>query len=129
MARHIAKVLTITSALLLTGELISASPYAKEREQSPTDRTSQQQQNFSNEDIQQFAKAAEQVGEINSIYLTKMQEVFSRKEMLTLQTEANSKMMAVIQANGLDVATYNNIARISSQDTSLRRKIQKAQSS
>lgn len=127
MARHIAKVLAITSALLLTGGLISTSPYAKERDQSPTNRAPQQQQNFSNEDIQQFAKAAEQVGEINNAYLTKIQK--APNKILALQTEANKKMRAAILTTGLDIIAYNDIARTSSQDTYLARKVQKAQSS
>ncbi len=121
-------IFTIASALFLAGSLISTNLYAQGEDHTPAGTATLQQQDFSNEDIEQFAKASKQVSEISNTYSNKIQAAPSPEEAHTLGEEAHKKMVQAVKASGLDVATYNNIAQAATQDPSLRRKIIEAQS-
>lgn len=129
MIKHSTRIFTIISALLLAGSLISTSLYAQERGQPPADMMphQQQHQSFSNEQIQQFAEASKQVDTIIRAYSTRTGEAPSQEEAQALQEEANKKVVQAVKTAGLDIATYNNIARAASRDLTLRRKILEAQ--
>lgn len=128
MIKHSTRIFTIISALLLAGSLISTSLYAQERGQPPADMMPHQQhQSFSDEQIQQFAEANKQVDTIIRAYSTRTGEAPSQEEAQALQEEANKKVVQAVKTAGLDIATYNNIARAASQDLTLRRKILEAQ--
>lgn len=129
MTRYIPKTFTVPFVLASTLGLMSLPLHAQEEAPHPGGMPppQQQQNNFSNENIEQFAEASKEVEELGNTYSTKIEQASSQDEASNLQQEANEKMVQAVQEAGLTIVTYNAIARAASQDPSLQRKIQNAQ--
>jgi len=79
------------------------------------------------EQVAKFADAQTQVAEIGKTYTPKMKEAESKKAMQETRREAQKEMVKAVKSSGLDVQTYNQIARAAQNDDELRSRIQSEQ--
>jgi hypothetical protein len=63
------------------------------------------------------------VQEVSNVYAPQIENASSVEAAQRLQQEANELMIQAVQAQGLDVATYNEIAQAMQRDGDLRRQI------
>jgi Domain of unknown function (DUF4168) len=85
--------------------------------------TQAQQQDFSNEQLESFAAAAEAVDTIAMKYGNQAQNAQSQQETLQLREEAQSKMINAVQNEGLSVETYSAIGHEAQKNPKLRQRI------
>lgn len=109
--------LAICLAALLTGGLMAYGVTAVAQQ-------SQQQQpaqtDFDRDTLESFAAAAVEVSQIQEEYSQRLDNVSEREQANALQQEANQEMLQAIQANGIDVETYNAVARATRHDQEVR---------
>jgi hypothetical protein len=89
--------------------------------------TQAQQQDFSNEQLESFAAAAEAVDTIAMKYGNQAQNVQSRQEALQLREEAQSEMVDAVQNEGLSVETYTAIGQELQRNPKLLQRIRQLQ--
>lgn len=124
------------SAALLSAGLISAPAMAQEAQQdSATTQqgaTTQQQsqaatataQDFTDEQLQQFADASQEIAVISQQYTERLQSEQDQAAQQEIRVEANEKMVAVVEESGLDVETFNAIGQAIQQDPELMQRVQ-----
>ena len=64
----------------------------------------------SDEDLQNFVNAANKVGEIRNDFTARLEAVESQEEAQALQLEAQEQMVEAVEAEGVEVSQYNEIA-------------------
>lgn len=114
------------SAALLTAGLISAPAMAQQ------ESTTQQQaqaatataQDFTDEQLQQFADASQEIAVISQDYTERLQSEQDQAAQQEIRVEANEKMVAVVEESGLDVETFNAIGQAIQQDPELMKRVQ-----
>ncbi|MDN3516187.1 DUF4168 domain-containing protein [Aquisalimonas lutea] len=114
---------------LLSGLLLSPLLHAQDdpggqsaqQEQAPAE--TRQQQDFDDETLEQFADAYVEVGEVHREYSERLQDTEATEDAQQLQQEANDKMVAAIEANGLEVQEYSAVAAALERDPELREEV------
>ncbi|TVP93548.1 MAG: DUF4168 domain-containing protein [Pseudomonadaceae bacterium] len=111
------KTLTAAVALATFG---MASTAAMAQAQDPAQDPAQQQYGapeqqaaaapVSDEDLQKFVDAANEVSEIRDEFTGRLEGVESQEDAQALQLEAQEKMVEAVEESGIDVTQYNEIA-------------------
>jgi len=118
--------MTIATALILGLGL--AMPLWAQDQGAETQPETQQQApsaaDFSEDQLENFAEAHGEVMEIRDDYTQRLQEAEGREQAMSLQEEANEKMVSAVTDTGLSVEEYGQIARAASNDTELAERIQ-----
>ncbi|CAE6499090.1 uncharacterized protein DUF4168 [Nitrosomonas nitrosa] len=83
--------------------------------------------NFSEADLQKFAAAQKEVEVIRRNYTTRLENAGNPDKALELQQEASEVMVDAVKKQGLEIDTYNNIARAMGSNPDLRRKLEAMQ--
>nr|WP_281719380.1 DUF4168 domain-containing protein [Nitrosomonas nitrosa] len=83
--------------------------------------------NFSEADLQKFAAAQKEVEVIRRNYTTRLENAGNPDKALELQQEASEVMVGAVKKQGLEIDTYNNIARAMGSNPDLRRKLEAMQ--
>ena len=81
---------------------------------------------YSDKDIQSFAKAAQAVTEIRKEYMPKLRDAQknkNRKKMQKIQKEASKKMMGAVKEEGISPKKYRNIGKAARQDKELKKRV------
>ncbi len=120
------------SAVLLSAGMISAPAMAQESsaatEQGATTQQSQAAtataQDFSDQQLQQFADASQEIAVISQDYSERLQGEKDQAKQQEIRMEANEKMVAVVEESGLDVETFNAIGQAIQQDPELMKRVQ-----
>lgn len=77
------------------------------------------QQQFTEVQIQAFAEAAHEVGELQREFDERAQAAENAEEIERLQQEAQMQMLQVVEASGLSPDEYNTILQAAHQDPQL----------
>ncbi|GHE20647.1 DUF4168 domain-containing protein [Halomonas urumqiensis] len=114
------------SAALLSVGMMSATAQAQE---DPAASTQQPQaaapaQDFSDDQLQQFADASEEIAVISQEYTQRLQEAEDESAQQEVRMEANEEMVEVVEDSGLDVDTFNAIGQAIQQDPELMQRVQ-----
>lgn len=114
------------SAALLSAGLMSATAQAQE---DPATAAEQPQaaapaQDFSDEQLQQFADASQEIAVISQEYTEQLHAAEDEAAQQEVRTEANDKMVEVVEGSGLDVDTFNAIGMAIQQDPELMQRVQ-----
>lgn len=83
----------------------------------------QEAPSFNEEELQQFAAAWDDVMEIREDYTEQMQQADEQSDAQELQQAANEEMIDAVEASGLDLETYGEIAQAASNDPELANRI------
>ncbi|MBB3192525.1 DUF4168 domain-containing protein [Halomonas cerina] len=114
------------SAALLTAGLMSVTAQAQETAASGTEQpqAAAQAQNFSDDQLQQFADASKEIAVISQDYTQRLQEAEGEEAQLEVRKEANEKMVQAVENSGLKVDTFNAIGQAIQQDPELMQRVQ-----
>lgn len=128
------------SAALLSAGLISASAMAQDSATTQQDSATTQQgastqqqqssgagataQDFTDEQLQKFADASQEIAVISQEYTERLQNEQDQAAQQELRMEANEKMVAVVEESGLTVETFNAIGQAIQQDPELMKRVQ-----
>ncbi|MFB9866472.1 DUF4168 domain-containing protein [Vreelandella sulfidaeris] len=116
-----------SAALLATG-LMTATAHAQQAQDPAQDSMATQQaapaQDFSDEQLQQFADAAQEIAVISQEYTQRLQEAEDQSAQQDVRTEANDRMIQVVEDSGLDVDTFNAIGQSIQQDPEMMQRVQ-----
>lgn len=114
------------SAALLTVGLVSAQ--AAFAQQDPAAAPEQSQaapaQDFSDQQLQQFADASQEIAMISQEYTERLQGAEDEAAQQEIRMEANDRMVEVVEDSGLDVDTFNAIGQAIQQDPELMQRVQ-----
>jgi hypothetical protein len=80
-------------------------------------------ENFSDDQLKRFAQAHEQVEQVRERYQAQLKQAVTPALAQQVTQQGNLAMAQAIQAQGLDVATYNRIAQATREDEALRKRI------
>lgn len=83
-----------------------------------------QESDFSDDQINQFVDAQDEVMEIRDEYVERIESTDDRDEAMELEQEANEMMVEAVEDTGLTVDTYSAIAQAASEDSDLAERIQ-----
>ena len=111
----------ITAALLSVG-LMSATAHAQDA--SAPAEAAAQAQNFTDEDLQKFADASQDISAISQDYTQRLQEAEGQEAQQDVRVEANQKMVEAVQQSGLEVDTFNSIGQAIQQDPEMMKRVQ-----
>lgn len=127
--QHKTLFISILTALGLTfgGAAIAQEEY--QQEYDPQQQQQQEAPDVSDEDLEKFAKAEQNVRTVQEDYSTQLQEAEDPNKQQELQQEANEEMRAAVSDAGLDVQTYNEISMAIQQDPELRERYEELQQS
>ncbi|EHJ92720.1 hypothetical protein KUC_2678 [Vreelandella boliviensis LC1] len=115
-----------SAALLATG-LMTATAHAQEEQGAAQDPMATQQapaQDFSDDQLQQFADASQEIAVISQEYTQRLQEAEDETAQQEVRTEANDRMIEVVEDSGLDVDTFNAIGQSIQQDPEMMQRVQ-----
>lgn len=117
------------SAALLTAGLMSAQAAFAQQDpaQDPAVAPEQQAapaQDFSDEQLQQFADASQEIAMISQEYTERLQAAEDEASQQEVRMEANDRMVEVVEDSGLDVDTFNAIGHSIQQDPEMMQRVQ-----
>ncbi|SEM07206.1 DUF4168 domain-containing protein [Halomonas daqiaonensis] len=114
-----------SAALLSLG--LAATAQAQETQDSAAADQPQAQapvQDFSDEQLQQFANASQEIAVISQEYTSELQAAEDEQAQQDVRMEANDKMVEVVEDSGLDVDTFNAIGQAIQQDPEMMQRVQ-----
>lgn len=115
-----------SAALLATG-LMAGTAHAQQAEGQAQDPMATQQapaQDFSDQQLQQFADASQEIAVISQEYTQRLQEAEDETAQQEVRAEANDRMIEVVEDSGLDVDTFNAIGQSIQQDPEMMQRVQ-----
>lgn len=115
------------SAALLASCLMTATAHAEEEQGATQDPMATQQapaEDFSDDQLQQFADASQEIAVISQEYTQRLQEAEDESAQQEVRTEANDRMIEVVEDSGLDVDTFNAIGQSIQQDPEMMQRVQ-----
>lgn len=116
------------SAALLSAGMISMPAMAQDTATQQAGAAEQAQtanQQFTDEQLQQFADASQEIARISQEYTVRLQEAQGdQAKQQEIRMEANDKMVAVVEESGLDIETFNTIGKALQQNPELMKRVQ-----
>ncbi|MGS2742817.1 DUF4168 domain-containing protein [Halomonas sp. LS-001] len=115
-----------SAALLATG-LMAATANAQQT-QEPAQNSMETQQaparDFSDQQLQQFADASQEIAVISQEYTQRLQAAEDEQSQQEVRAEANDKMIEIVENSGLDVETFNAIGQTIQQNPDMMQRVQ-----
>lgn len=117
------------SAALLTAGLMTVQAHAQQDPAQdpagqPQAQTQAPAQDFSEDQLQQFADASQEIAVISQDYTQRLHEAEDEETQQEVRMEANDKMVEVVEDSGLDVDTFNAIGQAIQQDPEMMQRVQ-----
>jgi len=81
-------------------------------------------QDFSDQQLQQFADASQEIAVISQEYTQELQAAEGEQAQQDVRMEANDKMVEAVEQSGLDVDTFNAIGQAIQQDPDMMQRVQ-----
>jgi hypothetical protein len=125
------RITALFSAALLSAGLMTATAHAQDdsaqdpaQDPAATEQPQATAEDFDDEQLQQFADASQEIAVISQDYTERLQEADDEEAQQEVRTEANDKMVEVVEDSGLDVDTFNAIGQAIQQDPELMERVQ-----
>lgn len=113
----------VSASLVATG--LAATPALAAQEQPAQGAQSQQQsKNFSDDQLQNFASASQEIAGISQDYTKQLQGAGDADAQQSIREEANQKMVQAVQDNDLEVEQFNQIGQAVQNDPQMMQKVQ-----
>lgn len=117
------------SAALLSAGMMSVPAMAQQDSATQQGGTTQQgqaaTQDFTDQQLQQFADASQEIARVSQDYTQRLQEAQGdQAKQQEIRMEANDKMIAIVEESGLDVETFNSIGQAIQQNPELMKRVQ-----
>lgn len=113
----------LAAAMMTTG---LASVPAMAQDQNAAGSGSQTQapaQNFSDDQLQQFADASQNIAMISQDYTEQLQNASDESEQQKIRQQANDEMVQAVQDSGMSVEQFNSIGQAIQQDPQLMQRV------
>lgn len=81
-------------------------------------------QDFSDQQLQQFADASQEIAVISQEYTQQLQSAEDEQAQQDVRQKANDEMVKAVQDSGLEVDTFNAIGQAIQQDPELMQRVQ-----
>ncbi|WP_110686827.1 DUF4168 domain-containing protein [Salinicola aestuarinus] len=119
------RITALIAAATMTAGVISAPAMA----QDTADSGAQAQQgaaaqNFSDEQLQQFADASQDIASVSQDYTEQLQNASGDEEQQEIRKQANEEMIEAVQDSGMSVEEFNSIGQAIQQDPQLMQRVQ-----
>ncbi|WP_280553525.1 DUF4168 domain-containing protein [Halomonas sp. 25-S5] len=116
-----------SAALLSLG--LAATQAQAEQDDAAANNAEQPQatapaQDFSDQQLQQFADASQEIAVISQEYTQQLQAAEDKQAQQDVRKEANDEMVKAVQNSGLEVDTFNAIGQAIQQDPELMQRVQ-----
>jgi len=112
------------AAMVMTVIWMTGLPVSRaEPQPAPPFASDKPKETFSDDQLKRFASAHEQVEKVRERYQAQITQAASPVLAQQITQQGNLAMAQTIQAQGLDVATYNRIAQATREDEGLRKRI------
>lgn len=122
------RITALFSAALLATGLMASTANAQQTQDPAQDPMATQQavpaQDFSDEQLQQFADASQEIAVISQEFTQRLQEAEDEAAQQEVREEANDRMIQVVEDSGLDVDTFNAIGQSIQQDPEMMQRVQ-----
>ncbi|RUR26778.1 DUF4168 domain-containing protein [Vreelandella andesensis] len=121
------RITALFSAALLATGLLAGTAHAQQTQDPAQDPMATQQapaQDFSDQQLQQFADAAQEIAVLSQEYTQRLQETEDETAQQEVRAEANDRMIEVVEDSGLDVDTFNAIGQSIQQDPEMMQRVQ-----
>jgi hypothetical protein len=111
-------------ALAVTLTLSAGQGMAQTQPQEQRDAPQAVSQEFDRQILEKYAAASLEVELIRNEAAQKLETIQDKNQAMEVQQEATRKTISIIEAQGLDVPTYNKIAQQINFDPELKRAIE-----
>lgn len=124
------RITALFSAALLATGLMASTANAQQAQDPTQDQMATQQsqaaptQDFSDQELQQFTVASQEIAVISQEYTQRLQEADDESAQQEVYAEANEHMIKTVEDSGLDVDTFNNIGQAIQQDPEMMERVQ-----
>lgn len=120
------RITALFSAALLSAGLMAATAHAQQDPAAAPEQphTTAPAMEFSDEQLQQFADASQEIAVISQEYTERLHAAEDEAAQQEVRMEANDKMVEVVEESGLDVETFNAIGQAIQQDPELMQRVQ-----
>ncbi len=112
--------LTLPAAALLAFALAAPLPAAAQMEGTQPPIAAE---DLTDEQLEAFAAAAAEVGEITQQLQIQAQAIETEQELMELQEQANMQMVEAVEEQGLTVDEYNMIFQVAQVDPELNERL------
>lgn len=121
--------MTLAAALAIGTGPIAGSAQAQQQPPQQQQPMPQQQppaqQQVSDQDLQVFASALQEVQKIVVAYSPRIEKAKDPAQAQKLHTEAQQRMADAVEAEGLSVEQYNQVAKLAETDEGVRNRIKR----
>ncbi|MEQ5834729.1 DUF4168 domain-containing protein [Marinobacter sp. NFXS9] len=114
----------VSMALLASGPALAADTQSQSQEYQNPAATGTQKTDYSDKELKQFIKVQKDISSIREEYIPQIKKEDDKSEVRKLQIEANDKMVAAIQDKGMDIPTYNAIAKAYQSQPKVRHRVE-----
>lgn len=119
------RITTLFSAVLLGAGLMGSAAQAQEADGTTAPyETQAPDTNFSDQQLQQFATAAQELSTMSGEYSQRLEQAEDEATQQAIREEANNEMVEVVENSGLDIETFNAIGQAAQNDPALAQRIQ-----
>ncbi|GAB2782360.1 hypothetical protein GCM10027040_05560 [Halomonas shantousis] len=121
------RITAFLSAAVLATTMAAGSAMAQESSGAAgsAGTTQSQTQNFSDEQLQQFADVSQEIARISQEYTGQLQDAQDEASQQQIRQEANDEMVQAVQDSGMSIEEFNNIGQAIQQDPQLMQRVQK----
>ncbi|MFC0268667.1 DUF4168 domain-containing protein [Kushneria aurantia] len=114
----------VVSASMLATGFAAAPVLAADQSSSQSGQAQQQAQNFSDEQLQNFAAASQEIAGISQNYTQQLQNAEGSEAQQSIREEANQQMVQAVQDNNLDVEEFNRIGQAVQNNPQMMQRVQ-----
>ncbi|WP_425353393.1 DUF4168 domain-containing protein [Salinicola halophyticus] len=113
----------IAAALMTTGMASTAAMAQDNANSAPQSQSQAAAKNFSDEELQQFADASQEIASISQNYTQKLQNASDEGDQQEIRQQANDEMVEAVKDSGMDVEKFNSIGQAVQQDPQLMQRV------
>ncbi|WP_110657900.1 DUF4168 domain-containing protein [Salinicola halimionae] len=113
----------IAAALMTTGMASTAAMAQDNANSAPQSQSQAPAKNFSDEELQQFADASQEIASISQNYTEKLQNASDEGDQQKIRQKANDEMVEAVNDSGMDVEKFNSIGQAIQQDPQLMQRV------
>ncbi|WP_110667866.1 DUF4168 domain-containing protein [Salinicola halophilus] len=120
------RITALIAAATMTAGIVSAPAMAQDTANGGAQTQSQgaAAQNFSDEQLQQFADASQEIAAVSQDYTEQLQNASGDEEQQEIRQQANDEMVQAVQDSGMSVEQFNSIGQAIQQDPQLMQRVQ-----
>jgi hypothetical protein len=113
----------IAAALMTTGMASTAAMAQDNANSAPQSQSQAPAKNFSDDELQEFADASQEIASISQDYTQKLQNASDEGDQQKIRQQANDEMVEAVKDSGMDVEKFNSIGQAVQQDPQLMQRV------